>query len=58
MREEIAQLIDILKYLLYMLKSGTEEEKTIIISGWLSNRDQPVIIVISALGIRFDYPYV
>ena len=41
-----------------MSKSGTKEEKAAIISGWLSDRDQPVIIAISALRIRFDYPYI
>jgi hypothetical protein len=33
MREEVAQLADILKYPSYTSKSGTEEEKTAIISG-------------------------
>jgi hypothetical protein len=41
-----------------MSKSGTEEEKAIIISGWLDNRDQPVIIAISTLGIGFDYSHI
>lgn len=58
MQEEVAQLADILKYLLYTSKSGTEEEKAAIISGQLSNRDQLVIIAISTFGIGFDYPYI
>ena len=57
-REEVAQFADILKYPLYMSKSGTEEEKAAIISGWFGNRDQPVIVATSTLGIGFDYPHV
>lgn len=57
-REEVAQLADILKCPSYTSKSGTEEEKAAIISGWLGNRDQPVIVATSALGIGFDYPHV
>ena len=57
-REEVAQLADILKCPLYISKSGTEEEKAAIISGWLGNRDQPVIIATSTLGIGFNYPHV
>ncbi|KAH7385148.1 P-loop containing nucleoside triphosphate hydrolase protein [Cadophora sp. MPI-SDFR-AT-0126] len=57
-REEVAQLADILKCPLYTSRSGTEEEKAAIISGWLGNRDQPVIVATSALGIGFDYPFV
>ena len=52
-REEVAQLADILKCPLYTSRSGTEEEKAAIISGWLGNRDQPVIVATSALGIGF-----
>ncbi|KAH8749802.1 hypothetical protein BGZ57DRAFT_968235 [Hyaloscypha finlandica] len=36
-REEVAQLIDILKCPSYTSRSGTEEEKAIIISGWLES---------------------
>jgi hypothetical protein len=57
-REEVAQLADILKCPSYTSKSGTEEEKAAIISGWLGNRDQPVIVATSALGIGFDYTHV
>jgi orsellinic acid/F9775 biosynthesis protein OrsD/helicase-like protein/RAD3-like DEAD/DEAH box helicase len=57
-REEVAQLADTLKCPSYTSKSGTEDEKAVIISGWLGNRDQPVIVATSALGIGFDYPYV
>ncbi|PVH72190.1 P-loop containing nucleoside triphosphate hydrolase protein [Cadophora sp. DSE1049] len=57
-REEVAQLADILKCPLYTSRSGTEEEKAAIISGWLGNRDQPVIVATSALGVGFDYPFV
>ncbi|KAH7396081.1 hypothetical protein BKA64DRAFT_695677 [Cadophora sp. MPI-SDFR-AT-0126] len=57
-REEVVQLADILKYPLYTLRSGTEEEKAAIISRWLGNRDQPVIVATSALRIGFNYPFV
>jgi hypothetical protein len=55
-REEVAQLADNLGCPTYTSRSGTEEEKAAIISGWLGNRDQPVIAATSALGIGFDYP--
>jgi superfamily II DNA helicase RecQ len=51
-------LANILGCLLYTSKSGSDEEKAAILSGWLSNPDQPVIAATSTLGIRFDYPYV
>jgi superfamily II DNA helicase RecQ len=57
-REEVALLADLLQCPSYTSKSGTKEEKAAIISGWLGNRDQPVIVATSALGIRFDYPHV
>jgi len=57
-REEVAQLADILDCPTYTSRSGTEEEKAAIISGWLGNRDQPVIAATSALGIGFDYPFI
>jgi superfamily II DNA helicase RecQ len=57
-REEVALLTDLLQCPSYTSKSGIEEEKAAIISGWLGNRDQPVIVATSALGIGFDYPYV
>jgi superfamily II DNA helicase RecQ len=38
-QEEVAQLTDILKCPTYTSRSGTEEEKAVIISRWLSNRD-------------------
>ena len=42
----------------YTSESGSDEEKAAILSGWLSNPDQPAIAATSALGIRFDYPHV
>ena len=57
-REEVALLATLLQCPSYTSKSGTEEEKAAIISGWLGNRDQPVIVATSALGIGFDYPYI
>jgi superfamily II DNA helicase RecQ len=57
-RKEVARLADVFKYSIYTSKSGTEEEKAVIISGWLDNRNQPVITAISTLGIGFNYPYV
>jgi superfamily II DNA helicase RecQ len=58
MREEVAQLADILQCPSYTSRLGTEEEKAAIIARWLGNRDQPVIIATSALGIGFDYPFI
>ncbi|PQE10617.1 hypothetical protein CJF32_00009743 [Rutstroemia sp. NJR-2017a WRK4] len=57
-REEVAQLAELLAYPTYMSISGTEEEKAAIITGWLGDRDQPVIAATSALGPGFDYPFV
>jgi superfamily II DNA helicase RecQ len=57
-REEVAQLAELLLCSAYTSKSGTEEEKAAIIAGWLADRDQPVIVTTSALGIGFDYPYI
>jgi hypothetical protein len=57
-REDVAQLADILGCPTYTSRSGTEDEKAAIISGWLGNRDQPVIVATSALGIGFDYAFV
>jgi hypothetical protein len=54
----MALLANILGCLLYTSKSGSDEEKIVILSRWLSNPDQLVIAVISALGIRFDYFHV
>jgi hypothetical protein len=57
-RKEVALLADLLQCPSYTSESGSEEEKAAIISGWLDNRDQPVIAATSALGIGFDYPHV
>jgi superfamily II DNA helicase RecQ len=54
----VALLADMLGCLLYISESGSDEEKTVILSRWLFNQDQPAIIATSALGIGFDYPYV
>jgi hypothetical protein len=43
---------------MYTSKSGIKEEKAAVISGWLNNKDQPVITATFALGIRFDYSYI
>jgi superfamily II DNA helicase RecQ len=40
------------------LKSGLEEEKGAILSGWLNNPKQPVIATTSTLGAGFNYPYI
>jgi superfamily II DNA helicase RecQ len=53
-REGVVQLADILDCPTYTSRSGTDEEKDAIISGWLGNRDQPVITATSALGIGLD----
>jgi superfamily II DNA helicase RecQ len=57
-RKEAAMLADVLKCPSYTSESGSEEEKAAILSKWLANKDQPVIVATSALGIGFDYPHV
>jgi superfamily II DNA helicase RecQ len=42
----------------YTAASGSDEEKAVILSEWLANRDQPAIAATSALGIEFDYPHI
>jgi hypothetical protein len=42
----------------YTSKSGTEEAKAAILSSWIADKGQPVIVATSALGIGFDYPHV
>jgi superfamily II DNA helicase RecQ len=54
----VALLVNILGCLLYISKSRLNKEKIAILSRWLLNLDQPAIIATSALGIRFNYPYV
>ena len=56
--DEVALLANALGCPSYTSKSGSDEEKAAILSGWLSNRDQPAIAATSALGIGFDYPHV
>jgi superfamily II DNA helicase RecQ len=42
----------------YTSESGSDKKKAAILSGWLSNPDQPAIAATSALGIGFDYSYI
>jgi superfamily II DNA helicase RecQ len=55
-REDVAQLVDLLGCPSYTSKSGTKEEKTAIITQWLSTPAQPAIAATSALGPGFDHP--
>lgn len=57
-RVEVQELYELLQCLAYTSKSGSEEEKGVILSRWLNNPDQPVIAATSALGAGFDYPYI
>jgi Lhr-like helicase len=57
-RDEVALLANTLGCSSYTSESGSDEEKAAILSGWLSNLDQPAIAATSALGIGFDYPHV
>jgi superfamily II DNA or RNA helicase len=57
-RDEVALLANTLGYSSYTSESGSDEKKAAILSGWLSNLDQPAIAATSALGIGFDYPHV
>jgi len=51
-------LANILECPSYTSGSRTEEGKAIILSKWIANRDQQVIIAVPALGIGFEYPHV
>ena len=42
----------------YTSESGTDEVKAAILSSWIADKGQPVIVATSALGIGFDYPHV
>jgi len=57
-REEVAQLADILQCPSYTSESGPEEEKAAILSRWIADQAQPVVVATSALGVGFDYPHV
>jgi superfamily II DNA helicase RecQ len=57
-RDDVGKLGEILGCPTYTSKSGSEEEKAEILSGWLSRPEQPVIVATGALGIGFDYPFV
>ncbi|OBT81161.1 hypothetical protein VE02_10169, partial [Pseudogymnoascus sp. 03VT05] len=57
-REDVSKLGEILRCPTYTSRSGTEEEKAEILSGWLSRPEQPAIVATGALGIGFDYPFV
>jgi superfamily II DNA helicase RecQ len=52
----VVQLADLLGCPSYTSKSGTEEEKKLIIIQWLSTPTQPAIVATSALGLGFDHP--
>ncbi|KFY17557.1 hypothetical protein V492_00585 [Pseudogymnoascus sp. VKM F-4246] len=54
-RADVGKLGDLLRCPTYTSESRTEEEKAEILSGWLSRREQLVIVATSALGIGFDY---
>ena len=54
----MALLANTLGYSSYTSESGSDKEKAVILSGWLSNLDQSVITIISTLGIGFNYPHV
>ena len=41
-----------------MSVSGTIIVKAAIITSWLADPSQPAIILISVLGLGFDYPYI
>ncbi|OBT44171.1 hypothetical protein VE00_04789 [Pseudogymnoascus sp. WSF 3629] len=57
-RLEVRGLQELLGCPAYMSESGSEEEKRVIINGWLGDVEQPAIVATSALGIGFDYPHV
>jgi hypothetical protein len=57
-REQVALLAELLQCPSYTSGSGSEEEKAAILSRWIADKGQPVIIATSALGIGFDYPHV
>jgi superfamily II DNA helicase RecQ len=57
-REQVAMLADLLQCLSYTSESGSEEEKAAILSQWITDKAQPVIVATSALGIGFDYPHI
>jgi superfamily II DNA helicase RecQ len=42
----------------YTSESGTEDVKAAILSSWIADKGQPVIVATSALGIGFDYSHV
>jgi hypothetical protein len=57
-RDEVRELQEILKCPAFTSESGSEQEKAAIITAWLSDPNQPVIVATSALSIGFDYPHV
>jgi superfamily II DNA helicase RecQ len=57
-REDVAQLVDLLGCPSYTSTSGTEEEKKLIITQWLSTPTQPALAATSALGPGFDHPFI
>jgi superfamily II DNA helicase RecQ len=54
----VVLLVNILGCLLYISKSGSNEEKATILSRWFSNPDQLVIAAIFILSIGFNYSYI
>jgi superfamily II DNA helicase RecQ len=57
-RTAVSLLAKSLGCLSYTSKSGTEEAKAAILSSWITDKGQPVIVATSALGVGFDYPHV
>jgi Lhr-like helicase len=57
-RQEAISLAELLGCDTYTSASGTDEEKGVMLSEWIVNPEQPVIVATSALGVGFDYPHV
>jgi Superfamily II DNA helicase len=53
---EVTEVSEALNCSSYTSQSGTAEEKAEILTSWLQNSDQPVIVATGALGLGFDYP--
>ncbi|KAF8848457.1 hypothetical protein BDZ45DRAFT_709264 [Acephala macrosclerotiorum] len=50
-REKVALLVELLQCPSYTSKSGSEKEKAAILSKWIANKDQSMIVATSTLGI-------
>ena len=57
-RAAVSLLAESLGCLSYTSKSGMEEVKAAIVTSWIADKGQPVIVATSALGIGFDYLHV